>query len=614
MKKLIVLFLTAISTEIYAVNLGHPVIQLNTQVISPGITVLEATVGPLTDVAGVQFDILLPASIADAIDISSCQTSTENLATDDILLSCNALTFGDTIRVRYIIASLTQQSLSGELTLSNIKIDDQKIPIGSYTALLDPCTSTYADTEADEGHFAISDMKHLQITKSASSEALESQILNLPLSEASPLWSNELTQIESLGAKKGYKIESFAPEWNTIPRYINMKLPDENKERTLAVTDVIRAQDGESRGACEIDAVSSELQSLASNETIHVQASGESIYLGLTFTKSGMQGYVSSPGAAFSINTLDSEYWLLKADAPVQPGNDVYDESAQNNFLSTSGPAFVCPEIPRFETIDIAIFYSAAAANFVTQMGGNIEDDIQTFVAETNTALANSVQIPTRLNPILIQQTDYVENGDNFSLISAFFRIFLNDQGILPQIHADIASFVGVSSTQNFCTGLAPPIFDFNRAISLQNEIVSSVTAQCIYEPTMVFAHEVGHSLGGQHNPNAIGQAPPPPPPPYDDSTAPFPYSFAHWFIDTQINEGFSTILSGRAECSAATGSFCTVVPYYSTPGATFNSQPLGIPDARDNSRSLDCYAPHIALRRTPPEDIYIDGFEGLVL
>lgn len=487
------------------------------------------------------------------------------------------------------------------------------MPIGSFTALLDPCTTTYANKAGGEGQFANSDLSHVQITKAVSSSTLQSHNTTEPLSAAESLWTNSFGPAIVIGSTTGYEIDSSAAQWTSIPRFIKLKLPGESVERFFAVSDVHHSTPKSNRGACEIDALPNGLQTLTKRETVHFRANSGNAFLNLTFTQSGMRGFVSGPGVAYKINTLNDKNWLLNADMKFEEG--LSDESNVESLSPSAGPVFICPEIPRFDPIDIAIFYTAAAEAAVTQMGGDIEGEIQTYVAENNAALANSINVPTRLNPVVIEQTDFVESSGSIGFARAEFSGYLRVTQIPEQLNVDIIALIAVSSTQDFCTGVATSPRDFNRVISLQNELTSATNPECFNSPAMTFAHEIGHNLGGQHNPGAIGQLPPPPPPPYDDSTAPFPYSFGHWFIDDQTDEGFSSIMSGRAECSAGPqGLFCTTLPYYSTPNAQINGQPLGILDERDNSRGFECYAPHIALRRTVSESILSDGFEAFTL
>ncbi len=614
MKVFFLLFIAAMCIQLHAENLGQPEIHLSTRQDVSGLTILDASTGPLSGIAGLQFDILIPASHQHAIDTSACNTNTENLNTENLLVSCNAAIKGNYLRIRYIIASLTHEPLPVDITVSSVTIRNQDLPQGTFTALLDPCTSTYANSSGSSGQFAVGDMYHAEITKPLSVSALQSESKATSITVAQKLWSNNFGPALSAGNAYRQQIQTSAPQWSDIPRFISLKLPGENEERLLAVHDVRHGKPGSNRSACEIGAVSGKLQSLGKGETVHLQANGEDTYLSLTFTKSGMRGFVSGQGVAYKINVLDNQYWLLKPETYVNDNDVEFFEPNPESASQSSSMGFVCPNIPRFDPIDIAVFYTAAAEATVIQAGGNIEDEIQTLVAQTSTALSNSVTVPVNMNPIAIRMTDFIEPGDNiFGLLGAF-SVFLRDTNIPSNLSTDIIALIADVSGSNFCDGRATGVHDFNRILSLQNELISVTTVECLSDVGMIFSHEVGHTLGGHHNPDSTAAPPPPPPPPFDDTTAPFPWSFGHWFIDSQPNDGYSTIMSDRSLCSSVTGLFCTTVPFYSTPNITFVGQPLGIPDERDNARGFDCTVPHIALRRTPPEDILIDGFEAHTL
>jgi hypothetical protein len=75
--------------------------------------------------------------------------------------------------------------------------------------------------------------------------------------------------------------------------------------------------------------------------------------------------------------------------------------------------------------------------------------------------------------------------------------------------------------------------------------------------------HEMGHNLGCNHNPeNAVG------------ATPIFPWGFGHSAATWRTQMSYGTFTQTR-------------IPYFSNPDIQYNSQPIGIPGARDNSRLL---------------------------
>lgn len=98
-----------------------------------------------------------------------------------------------------------------------------------------------------------------------------------------------------------------------------------------------------------------------------------------------------------------------------------------------------------------------------------------------------------------------------------------------------------------------------------------------------VFAHEAGHILGMEHNPENSGATP---------ATASFPWSFGHrtpLVSPAPPDPGFITIMSYFGS-GGSCGSPCSRIPYFSNPdialGPPYVGLAAGIPDQRDNART----------------------------
>lgn len=113
------------------------------------------------------------------------------------------------------------------------------------------------------------------------------------------------------------------------------------------------------------------------------------------------------------------------------------------------------------------------------------------------------------------------------------------------------------------------------------------VTARTCAIGNLTYAHEHGHNMGFQHNPeNGSGPA--------------YPYAFGHW-----VNGNFRTVMSYANPCTSG----CTRRPYFSNPNVSFNGAPTGIADERDNARAGDNTAPIVAAFRLS-QVIFGNGFE----
>jgi hypothetical protein len=100
-----------------------------------------------------------------------------------------------------------------------------------------------------------------------------------------------------------------------------------------------------------------------------------------------------------------------------------------------------------------------------------------------------------------------------------------------------------------------------------------TVTARSCAVGNLSFAHELGHNMGSQHNPE-------------NGSGPTFPYGFGHY-----VNGSYRTVMSYVDPCPSG----CTRVAYFSNPNVIFNGAATGINNARDNARSINNTADTIA-------------------
>lgn len=120
------------------------------------------------------------------------------------------------------------------------------------------------------------------------------------------------------------------------------------------------------------------------------------------------------------------------------------------------------------------------------------------------------------------------------------------------------------------------------------------VTRRSCAVGNLSFAHEFGHNMGLEHNPEDSSATP---------ASASFPWSFGHY------HDGeYRTVMSYSAPCPNG----CTRQQFFSNPLVQHNGLDTGILDERDNARSLDVTAAIIADFRTPDADsIFFSGFES---
>ncbi|HEV7515753.1 MAG TPA: M12 family metallo-peptidase, partial [Thermoanaerobaculia bacterium] len=86
----------------------------------------------------------------------------------------------------------------------------------------------------------------------------------------------------------------------------------------------------------------------------------------------------------------------------------------------------------------------------------------------------------------------------------------------------------------------------------------------------LTLAHEIGHNLGCEHDLGNADEAP---------DQASFPYSYGHG-----VDGLFHTVMAYPSACLSG----CPEIPNFSNPDVLYNGTPTGIPDQRDNHRTIE--------------------------
>lgn len=219
----------------------------------------------------------------------------------------------------------------------------------------------------------------------------------------------------------------------------------------------------------------------------------------------------------------------------------------------------------------------------VSQLGGQPQAIAfaQSAVDSSNQAFVNS-QMNARFQLAGVRFTSRPDSGNSSTDLS-WLR---NDSEVAAWRNETGADMVGmIAEFSNSCgqgylmgnppgPGFAPNAFQ--------------VTARTCAIGNLTYAHEHGHNMGFQHNPeNGSGPA--------------FPYAFGHW-----VNGNFRTVMSYSFPCTSG----CTRRPYFSNPNVSFSGAATGIADQRDNARAGNATAKIVAAFRGAPAIIFSDGFE----
>lgn len=229
--------------------------------------------------------------------------------------------------------------------------------------------------------------------------------------------------------------------------------------------------------------------------------------------------------------------------------------------------------------MDVLVVFSPGS---LAQLGGQPQAIAfaQNAVDSSNQAFANSL-MKARFRLAGVRFTSRADSGSSSTDLS-WLR---DDPEVAAWRNEAGADMVGmISEFTNACgqgylmgnppgPGFAPNAFQ--------------VTARTCAIGNLSYAHEHGHNMGFQHNPeNGSGPA--------------FPYAFGHW-----VNGNFRTVMSYSNPCTSG----CTRRPYFSNPNVSFNGAPTGIADQRDNARAGNHTAPIVAAFRIP-QYIFADQFE----
>ena len=239
-------------------------------------------------------------------------------------------------------------------------------------------------------------------------------------------------------------------------------------------------------------------------------------------------------------------------------------------------------------TIDIAVFYTPAAR---AAAGGTaaIEAEIDLLIAETNQAYAES-GVQHRLVLVERSQVQYTETGDSFLDID---RLEKPSDGHMDGVHA-LRDRTGAD--------LVHLLFEKKGYVGAIARGPFGLTCQsCGGE---VFAHEVGHNMGLQHDRYRVHHN--------EGGVSPHP---AHGYVNQRAfaagaarSSRWRTIMSYENQCADADTS-CSGLLRFSNPRQSYNGDPLGVAYGEgsgvtgpaDAAAVLNATGPAVALWRNRP-------------
>ena len=270
-------------------------------------------------------------------------------------------------------------------------------------------------------------------------------------------------------------------------------------------------------------------------------------------------GTVRTPVAVYTIRTAgDGTYVIRQIDeSSLPPLGEPLGEP-----LSAPGVRSQADDVPLDDgsEIDVIVVYTPLAKR---REGGRaaIEALIDLFVAETNQAYANS-RVTHRIRLVLREEVDYTEDGNSFIDLN---RLENDSDGYMDHVHelsdlyaADIVHIV-VGRSMNVC-GVAWPAEDEASGFGLTVD----------YCGGLVFAHELGHNMGLDHDRYRLG----------------VPREGSHYgYVNQRVFEAdapdsarWHTIMAYSNQCGEVGDFYCERIGYFSNPEVTYDGDPMGVP------------------------------------
>ncbi|MFC3192664.1 M12 family metallo-peptidase [Marinicella sediminis] len=296
-------------------------------------------------------------------------------------------------------------------------------------------------------------------------------------------------------------------------------------------------------------------------------------YAGALYSKSTVYELSPSGEGQLRVAALQSAaFHECDGDVPV----NVAVSAAQPEATSTRGIT---------DSFDVLVVYTPEARD---ASGGDagIQATAQAAVDAMNLSFSNSgVDAEGVLvRAQLVAYNDSGSSSDDLNWVRADPTVAAIRDSVGADLVSLLANNIGGSCGRGYVMNTPGPGFE---------SFAFQVTARGCAVGNLSFAHEFGHNLGLQHNPENSNTPP---------ANASFPWSYGHYH-----NGSYRTVLSYSAQC----GSGCTRRPYFSNPDVLFNNLPTGTEDERDNARSLEQTVPIAADFRARVNDLIFDnGFD----
>lgn len=234
--------------------------------------------------------------------------------------------------------------------------------------------------------------------------------------------------------------------------------------------------------------------------------------------------------------------------------------------------------------IDVMIVYTS---NVQVEAGGHagVAARAHNDVAWTNRAFMNTA-MPVRFRLVAVKRMSLTEDPDMDDMLPAT-RGNSQVNNWRNQYGADM---VGVYVSQGQYCGLGYVMR--NPGPTFERSAYQVTRFNC---GAATYAHEHGHNMGMEHNPDNASASP---------SEASYPWSFGHGVAAG--GNSFRTIMAYAAVCN---GDPCPRIRSFSATGYIYNDIPIGVANSSENSRTGSLTAPVVAAFR-PSVMLFQNGFD----
>lgn len=296
----------------------------------------------------------------------------------------------------------------------------------------------------------------------------------------------------------------------------------------------------------------------------------------LTSRKGYVAGMIYTPDAVYEIVAKVDKQILVQLDQSLFP--DCYGDV--KGVAEAKIPA-IAPQVgtDSGDMIDVLVVYSTAVKNNV---GGDVQARLlaQSAIDSANTAYLNS-KIRQRLRLVHSEEIVYTETASastdlsnlrSNSTIAAMRNTYKAD---MVSMISESVGVCGIGYLLNSLSGSPTNAF--------------TVTVRSCAVGNLSFAHELGHNMGSQHNPeNGSGPV--------------FPYSYGHY-----VNGSYRTVMSYADPCTSG----CSRVAYFSNPQVNYQGLSTGIDNQRDNARSIEQTSDIIAAYRYSGKSLTLNNLNN---